>query len=274
MEKKKIIDKFLDLDKRIIYTILLIILASPLISPLGLPVPVSEMTMGVYNALNEIKPGDNVLCLFGLQPPDVAEIGPHMQLLLQHIINRGGRAVIIDFQWTMGGVMQDQYILPKIKGLKYGENVVNIGWVPGGSAAQAKFAEDIWSVTQIDHYGNKFEDLPLMRECRKLSDFKLICSVGIVGEALGTIIMPSKLPAIRGVWAVSVAEEVPYWKAGQYKGILAGSLGAAEYGNLLGIKTRANAMMDAISASHIFILILVIMGNIIYLFKHYRGRGK
>jgi hypothetical protein len=272
MEQKSFLDKILSLDKRIIYTLLLILLSIPLLRPWGLPVPPSAMTIGVYTQLETLKPGDRVLCLFGLQPADLPEIGPQQQLLLQHIIKKGAKAVIIDFMYVFGGTLQDLYIIPKLSGVKYGENLVNIGWVPGLAVAQAKFYEDVWGVTQVDFYGKKFADLPLMNECHKISDFSMICSVGIVDEALGTIIAPSKLPTVRGTWAVGVTTETPYWKSGQYKGILGGSRGAAEYGNMLGILTRSNAMMDSISLSHLFIAALVILGNIGFFMKYEKGR--
>jgi hypothetical protein len=238
--------------------------------PWGLPVPISEMTEGVYDTVEQLNEGDIALCLFGLQPPDYPEIGPHQRLLLQHILNKGAKAVMIDFQWTMGGQMQDQLIIPKLDGVVYGENIVNIGYVPGGGTAQAQFAGDIWGVTQVDFYGNKFEDLPLMQEVHDLSDFAMIASCGIVVEAIGVIIVPSGLPAVRGTWAVDVPVELPNWKAGIYNGILAGSRGASEYGLMLGIVTRANSMMDAISSSHLFMLLLVVVGNAGYFIQRYK----
>ena len=269
-----LVDRVLSLDKRIIYTLLLILLVAPLLVAFNLPVPVTDMTRGAYNAVDALKPGDRVLCMFGLQPADLPEMGPQDQVILQHVLNKGAKAVIVDFMYTTGGTLQDTAIIPNLKGVKYGVNLVNIGWVPGIETAIARFQSDIWGVTTLDFYGHRFQDLPLMNEVHKVSDFQLIAFTGQPGWTLGILIVPSHLPAIRGTWAVTVPDDIAYWKAGIYKGILAGSRGAAEYGNLIGVHTRANSMMDAISTSSVFIILLVILGNIGYVMQRRRKEVK
>ena len=54
-------------------------------------------------------------------------------------------------------------------------------------------------------------------------------------------------------------------RSGQINGLIGGLRGAAEYESLIGQKGKAVAGMDAQSATHLAIIVLVIMCNLFYL---------
>ena len=57
----------------------------------------------------------------------------------------------------------------------------------------------------------------------------------------------------------------PLLRSGQINGLIGGLRGAAEYETLMGQKGRAIAGMDAQSATHLAIIVLVTICNIFYL---------
>src|SRR5207247_4333117 len=57
----------------------------------------------------------------------------------------------------------------------------------------------------------------------------------------------------------------PLLRSGQINGLIGGLRGAAEYETLIGQKGRAVAGMDAQSATHVAIIMLVILCNVFYL---------
>src|SRR2546427_12363929 len=65
----------------------------------------------------------------------------------------------------------------------------------------------------------------------------------------------------------------PFLRSGQINGLIGGLQGAAEYGTLIKRKGRAAAGMDAQSATHFVIIILVLLGNTFY-FVVPGGEGK
>jgi len=67
------------------------------------------------------------------------------------------------------------------------------------------------------------------------------------------------------VTAVMGPENYPYLNSGQLKGLVAGLKGAAEYETLLGKPAIATRGMPAQSAVHILIIVLIVIGNILYL---------
>ena len=67
----------------------------------------------------------------------------------------------------------------------------------------------------------------------------------------------------------------PLLRSGQINGLIGGLRGAAEYEVLIGQKGRAVAGMDAQSATHFAIIVLVILCNVFYLLmKTSRKQGE
>jgi hypothetical protein len=73
------------------------------------------------------------------------------------------------------------------------------------------------------------------------------------------------LPTIAGVTAVSAPEYYPYLQAGQLKGLLGGMAGGAEYETLIRKPALATRGMDAQSLAHVFIALMILLGNLAFL---------
>lgn len=73
------------------------------------------------------------------------------------------------------------------------------------------------------------------------------------------------------IYVGSVAVEVPgqmnLLRAGQIKGLIPGLPGGAQYEILLQRPGRAVKLMDAQSMGHLWIIVLVILGNIAYVYR-------
>jgi hypothetical protein len=70
--------------------------------------------------------------------------------------------------------------------------------------------------------------------------------------------------------AVSAAQYYPYYRAGQFRGLVGGMKGAAEYEELVGMEQilgrtpDATKGMDAQTAVHVFIVLAIIVANFFY----------
>jgi len=64
----------------------------------------------------------------------------------------------------------------------------------------------------------------------------------------------------------------PLLRSGQINGLIGGLRGAAEYETLIDQKGRAIAGMDAQSATHLAIIVLVIICNIFYFLLRKQGK--
>jgi hypothetical protein len=73
------------------------------------------------------------------------------------------------------------------------------------------------------------------------------------------------LPMVAGVTAVSAPEYYPYLQTGQLEGLLGGMAGAAEYEVLTQHPALATKGMDAQSLAHVFIALMILLGNLVNL---------
>ena len=58
-------EKFFNIDRRIIYVLLAVVVVIPLLKPMGLPFGVTAETQKAFNAVESLKPGDVVVMDFG-----------------------------------------------------------------------------------------------------------------------------------------------------------------------------------------------------------------
>jgi hypothetical protein len=255
----------------VIYTLLVIFTAVPLVNPIGLPITVSQSTIEFHDIIDTVNEGDIIWFDTAFGPGSWTENGPQSIIVWHHIIDRGGKVMFVSTV-TDGPRMYERIIdqvNPEARGLEYGVDYVNIGFIAGLETAQAALATDTWSLVTEDVYGNKFENLPLMSEIRTGEDANIvICAtssgdrtVGWVAqlhEKFGTMILT--LPISIGITSIQ-----PYYESGQVSGILYGSRGAAEYEILTNRPGEAVTQTDALTMQHILLISVVIIGNLLYL---------
>ncbi|MCX7022908.1 MAG: hypothetical protein NTW26_11690, partial [bacterium] len=75
---------------------------------------------------------------------------------------------------------------------------------------------------------------------------------------------PFGIPVLVGCTAVSAPEFYAYMQTGQMEGILGGLKGAAEYEKMISRPADATRGMVAQMVVHVFIVILIFLGNLAY----------
>jgi hypothetical protein len=264
--------KLANLPEQYIYLLLAIILAVPLLHPFGLPVPITPATQKFYAAIDGLKPGDTIFYAFDAGSMTWMEQGLGSTVVLKHLLQKPGVRIVgatIGAEGPMfwenainalGGV--DKY------GKTYGKDVVWLGYFSGAETACSALAKNLASATNsLDAYGTSFNALPLMSEVNEATDFKLLVCLSYGGtwsNWMNQWVIPYNVPEYVIPLAAVVAEMTPNIKAGQVQSIINGARGAAEYELLLGQPGRAAAGMDAQSLGHIYVAILIIVGNIAF----------
>jgi hypothetical protein len=74
------------------------------------------------------------------------------------------------------------------------------------------------------------------------------------------------------VAAAMVTTYDPYLASGQLYAMVGGLKGAAEYEQLIGIGGRGGRGMLAQTSSHLYIIVLIVVGNLLYLHSRRQGR--
>jgi hypothetical protein len=276
--------KIRNIDRRIIYAILLVSLAFPIFAPPGLPFAVGNPARNAYAAIDALEPGSLVVLSFDYAPTSADEINPQAMAVMRHLFEqkRGVRVVTLGF-WPSGPIFAEINFRALeaegvTDGLVYGEDYANFGYIAGAENAMAALATDPTDAFRRDREGNRTADLPIMQGVATGSDIDLLVHFGSgtpgVPEYIRQLVDPYGVPMVAGLAAVSVAGSIPYYQAGQVIGYFNGLRGAAEYEQLYGVAGPGTSAMDSFSFGHLTIIAFVLIGNITYFLDPDRKKRK
>jgi len=265
-------EKAQNIDRRVPYTLLIVLIAYILIRPIGLAVEINAITQAAYNNLDKVPAGSIVWLSADYGASSMTELLPAQKAVMRHAFGKGLR-VIAGGMWDEGGAMTDyawQDVRKDFPEKKYGVDFVNVGYKPGGKVLLERIVADAHQALQgIDFYGKSFAELPLMSEFKTFKDAKLIFEFtsGTPGEQdyMKMVTDPLKIPFSAAATAVSVPGIMPFVQSGQMQGLLQGMSGSAQYEVLVKKPGPAVAGMDAQSVAHLLMVVFILIGNIGYL---------
>ena len=275
-----ILDQINNLDRRIIYLLAWIFVLYPLIYPIGLPVPIGSDARSWYNFVeNNVNDGDTVIFapMYGVS--GMPELFPMTVATMKHILEKDVKIIVVSF-WTEGPLVFNQVLYqvnPDDYGKVYGEDWINLGYVPGSETAMGGLATSFQNNVAQDYMEHRpLSNFPIMDNVKSATDIDLIISfeTGTPGapEWLRQWNTPYGTALIVGCIGVSVPGMIPYVTSGQISALMPGLTVSAEYELLINKPGLAIAAVDAVSTSHILVVILVIIGNIAYFLS--RGSEK
>ncbi len=267
-----IMQKINKLDRRYIYLLAWVFVLFPLLNPLGLPIPISQDARTWYDYVeNEINDGDVVLFapMYGVS--GMPELFPMTVATMKHLLTKDVKIVVVSF-WTEGPLVFNTLLTqvdPADYGYVYGEDWIRLGYVPGQETAMGSFAASIHDTVSADYVeGRPLDSFPMMETIQEGEDIDVIISIetGTPGtsEWMRQFNAPFGIPQITGCIGVSVSGMIPYVQSGQLKALMPGLTVSAEYEILLDKPGLAVAGVDAVSSSHVYVTLLVIIGNIAY----------
>jgi hypothetical protein len=85
----KIVKLILNLDRRIIYTIVALLVIVPLIRPLALPVVATPEVKGIFNVIDALPEGSQIVISADFDPASKPELLPFLDALLAHCFIKG-----------------------------------------------------------------------------------------------------------------------------------------------------------------------------------------
>jgi hypothetical protein len=210
---------------------------------------------------------DTVLFVLDYSVGGQADVHPQAVAVAKHLAEKHIPFIMPAFV-DSGAMFGEQIISLLGDKVKYGTDVVNLGYISGGETAVKSYITDPVNAYVTDQRGNKVADLPIMQRIKTFSDFAYIIDfqTGNPGYTDFLRQMPPGMKYAAGIVTVSVPNVMPYYDSGQLAGLLQGLRGAAEYEVLLGMPGEGAARMDAQSLGHVVIILSIIIGNIAYFF--------
>lgn len=277
--KASFIERFLLLDRRIIYSLVVLAVAIPLLAPIGLPIKVTPEVQSIYDTIESLPEGSNIMLAADFDPASQPELYPMLKAVLEHIVRKKHKVEIVVL-WINGPNLVAKAI-DEIKidypDWKSGEDYAFLGFQVGGTVVIMSMGNDISKTFPKDHYGNATAPMPIIKNFNRLkeADYMVMLEAGNSGDwwiVYGT--EKFNIPVGAGVTAVIAPQYYPYLQAGQIDGIIGGLRGAAEYEKLIGKPGIATSAMDSQSVVHALIFMAIILANMFAMMLSVQKRRK
>jgi hypothetical protein len=281
---RNVVTAILNVDRRIIYAIVLLCVALPLLFPLKIKFSPTREVRDAYDDIQALEPGSVVLISCDYGPASMPETHPMFIALLHQCFRLKLRPIILTLVpdgpglalHGLQGVLeardaQGNKLYPE---LHSGVDYSYLGYKPGGSAVMLGIGQSFTATFPQDYAGNPTRPQPLFKEVQALGDVAYIFDIASVGYPevwLPYAAAREKKPMSVSCTAVSVAQYYPYYASRQFRGLIGGMKGTAEYELLTGTEQvlrrvpDATRGMDAQSLVHIFIVLSIVFANILLL---------
>lgn len=145
----------------------------------------------------------------------------------------------------------------------------------GGVAVLLPMSEDIFSVFPKDYKDNNTRDMPVFKGIKSLKDMKYAMCIS-AGNAVDQWVVfgkeKGKMPLGAGCTGVMATDYYHFLQSGQMLGLMGGLSAAAQYETLIKQKGTATESMKPQTVVHAVIIILIIIGNIMYLVGRQKTR--
>jgi len=267
---------------RIIFLIYLVLIAVPFIAPVGLPLPISSESREFDNQFDQVPEGGSILWCSDIAFSLWTEIGSGEIAIYKRLFTLAQEKDIKLVFISTGAeafTLSDRTIQNDIKpkgfadGLTYGEDFVQLGWIPGWESAMAATAVDIHNAFQNDWYGTPMDQLPIMDDLVALNDFDLVGWGGYYVDEYARQWTGYNVPLIVNLSATTVSMAKPWFEQGLVNAYLNGQRGCAEFEVLTGYKGFATSAIDAQSIVHLYGVVILIVANVYYWWRRISGNG-
>jgi hypothetical protein len=270
-----ILARLLRVDRRILFMIIFLCVAIPLLTGAKMKMTVTAPVKGLYDAIDRLEPGSYVWLAADYDPGSMPELYPMNIALIDHLFSRNIKVISASL-WAPGPPLSQrifEVVGPKY-GKTYGVDFVNLGFKEGREAVMLQVADDIAKTFPRDFLGTPYEEIPMLRDIKNLRDVKMIVAVSAgypgIKEWIQQVGTRYNVTIGGGVTAVTAPEMYPYLQSGQLVGLLAGMKGAGEYEQLVARPGLGTAGMVAQSSVHLMVVIFIAFANVVFLIEKSR----
>jgi len=279
-----------NLDRRWIFLGMGLVVVVSMLKELKIPEEPSPMIDSVFATVDDLPEGSNVLMAFDYDPATKGELEPMATAFTRHCARKKHKLFFITL-WPAGVPMLGQgiEILESEFGdhYKYGENYVNLGFRPGNEGVIKVVVSDLGELYTNDINGVALSEIPMTRNIKNIQQMDLIVNVSGGTPGAKEWVLYAATPfdidmvcGVTGVGAPTLYTYVP----GQLNGLLGAIKGAAEYEQAIlaeypdfrqNPKTQeALRRMGPQMVAHIYIIGLIVLGNIVFFTGRKRGERR
>ncbi|GIV06382.1 MAG: hypothetical protein KatS3mg016_1957 [Fimbriimonadales bacterium] len=263
MQSPTIWQRMLSIDRRLLYLLLFVNIIVFLIAPIRMPASISPPVQKFYDEIEKLKPGDLVMISSNWSASTLAENQPQLEAVLIHLMRKKARFTFISIEAQSRDISYRlAERLTKTHGYEYGKDWAHFGFVPNLIVAIKGMVNDLPATIKEDVRGTPISQLEVVKGVKSLKDYKMIIDVTPSGTVpIWISYSPKGIPILYCPTSVMAAEAYTYLDSGQITGMITGAKGAQEYEQLLKIEGLGARFANAISFSHVLIIVFILLGN-------------
>jgi hypothetical protein len=267
----------------LVFLLAFLTIAGASIAKPGLPLPITPMIKTIYHTLDDVPEDTVFLCALSapfhyMYDATVGDIA-----ILKHMTNlvrdRGCKIVMIAMsadQRIINLEIIDKHLKPGgwLDGLVYGEDYIDLGFVPGEEIAVGAFVTDLHAVAGTDRDGIPLENFPMMENIRNIDDygflyFSITSIIDRFPRQWGEPARERGIPIVGMTLSASYTFGMPWIEQGYITGLMNSGRGAAEYEQYAAqmqddkkFMGTASTLMDVYSMIHMFGVLVIVVGFI------------
>ncbi len=256
---------------------LLIVVTGAMLLNIKLDMRVSPYTQRLYDYIESLPEGSVLIVSFDHEASSLPEIRPIALSVLRHAFRKGHKLVGVSLLaegtligYRLMGETAKEY------GKTYGTDYVYLGFRPQYIAAILAMGESISDTYPQDYLGRPYEQFELSRSIKNYNDVAAVLSIADGSLTTHWIEYGQARYGVKVVGAVTAAMVTtydPYLSSGQMYAMMGGLRGAAEYEKLLAMSGGGARGMLAQSSAHVYVLFLIVLGNVMYFVSRRKKRG-
>lgn len=265
-----------NMDRRLMYLFLLVVLMGTIYGKwFKQTMPATPEVQGVYDTIDHIQKHKIVILSCWWSAGTIAENRPQTEVIVRHLFAKGIPFAILP--WDQNGTTLAYNEAKRISDemhKTYGKDWISLGWQTGAMPQIVNgLGTDIQGTLKKDRNGTPLGEIPMMKGITSAKDIGLVVEItpsGTVGGWISYLCGPKKVKLAYAPTGVMAPEGYNFLQTGQIVGMLPGVIGAAKYETLLkehGIISKtdfATSAANALSTSHLLIIVLIILGNVGY----------
>ncbi len=261
------------LQRHYVFIGLFLLIGITMALDIDVDVKVSPYTKQMHAYIDSIPEGSTVIMSFDHEASSLPEIKPIALAMLRHAFSKNIKLIGVSLypEGTLIGYRLMNNV-GKEYNKTYGEDFVYLGFRPQYIAAILSMGESIEQTFPQDYLGNYYNAIPMLSSITNYNDIN--CVVSIADGSLTTHWIEYggqfDIKILGAVTAAMVTTYDPYLASNQMVAMIGGLRGAAEYEKMLGMKGGGARGMLAQSAAHLYVIFLIVLGNIFY----FRSRKK
>ncbi len=260
----------------------------PILAKTVFPEVVSKQAKLVFDAIEDLPDGSNILLSYDFDPASQGELLPMAQAFTRHCSAKGHKQYYMAL-WPLGSPMVDlsvETIESEYPDMVYGEDFVKFDYKAGGEAVIRMITQDLRGMFPLDSKGVSLDKIPMTKNIKNIQDMDLIVNVSAGDPGTKQWVQfaatPFGITTVSGCTGVQAPQMYPYIPE-QLAGVLGAIKAAAEYEAAIDAvypdindnpkAQEAKRRMGPQLVAHSLMIGLIILGNWIFYVGRKRGEA-